>query len=881
MKRASSGESSGMPRAPRDPAVEGFAHPAAGTARIVPVLAGDHLLSVNPVDGSEIALRPPGGAPGDQDWPEPPRRRTDAERAAHDRAGQPPVPAGPAAPPVALVERDEIRERLTGLLRRGRSVRLAGPPGSGRTALLDLVAQDCAGLAPDGVIRLNGAGRTATDLLYALYTTVYRTDRYRPDRAELLTHVAGIGAVVVLDDLETGGPALDDLLDSAPECAFLVAARPADDPSADDTRGPLADHIELEGLSRAGALRLLTGLVGRELTEDERNWAGDLWFESEGLPLRFVQAGALLRQYDALRADTGTGAGAAGDPDDDAAEDASPFEAPANRSVRLPTLGQGAAPAALLASRLSESARETLRFAVALGGEVPHQAHLPALIGDTHADTALGELTGCGLLSPAGSRYRLAPGALDQLKEKGYGADGTDPVRAGARAHTAAGHYAWWTAHPSVTAERVAVETDAVLATLSALLTDRVPGHISTAVRLARAAAPVFAAGLQWTAWESALRMGSEAARIAGEVAEEAYFHHELGVLALCTERLGRARAELEASIALRGALADKNGTVAGRRALALVTDRETRAAGPAALTAAPEPRAIGPGGPAKPQLVPVPVTAAVPPPLADPMPDEPPAPLEAWPEVRSDDHPPLAVPSRPPLSIGGGAAISEPLTVPQPVIDMAQTPGFGDERPGKPGGRRPGRRLGVLLGARRNLVAAGAGAVIVAALGTFLTIAPASDDKAPTTRVGTGESTTEDGTREEPPQTTDTAPEDPPGTVDPTRSASRVPTEPSASREAPESPRPTRSTAPQDPAPTRSTPSRPSRPGSTAPTSRPPSSSAPASSKPPSPSTPASSKPPTVSQSPPQAESAPVASGTSTSSAPAPQPEPGADDSP
>ncbi|MFE0427343.1 ATP-binding protein, partial [Streptomyces sp. NPDC058953] len=536
---------------------------------------------------SEIALRPPGGAPDDQDWPEPPRRRTDAERAAHDRAGRPPVPAGPAAAPVPLVERDEVRERLTGLLRRGRSIRLTGPAGSGRSALLDLVAQDCAALAPDGVIRLGGAGRTPADPLYALYAAVHRTDRYRPDRAELLTRVAGIGAVVIVDDLESGGPALDDLLDAAPECAFLVASAPDAAPAGTDARGPgsVFEEVELDGLTRAGALELLTGLVGRELTEDERNWAGDLWFESEGLPLRFVQAGALLRQNDAL-------GGAPGGADETAeAEDASPFEKPRSRPVRLPTLAQGAAPAALLASRLGESARETLRFAVALGGEVPHQAHLPALIGDTHADTALGELIGCGLLSPAGPRYRLAPGALDQLKDEGYGADGAGPVDAGARAHTVAQHYAWWTAHPSVGAERVAVEADAVLAALAALLTDRVPGHISTAVRLARAAAPVFAAGLHWTAWESALRMGSEAARIAGEVAEEAYFHHELGVLALCTERLGRARAELEASIALRGALADKNGTVAGRRALALVTDRESRAAGPAALAAAPEPR--------------------------------------------------------------------------------------------------------------------------------------------------------------------------------------------------------------------------------------------------------------------------------------------------
>ncbi|MEK8172627.1 hypothetical protein NKH77_36035 [Streptomyces sp. M19] len=40
----------------------------------------------------------------------------------------------------------------------------------------------------------------------------------------------------------------------------------------------------------------------RPLSEDETDWAADLWFESDGLPLRFVQAAALLRQRDAERA---------------------------------------------------------------------------------------------------------------------------------------------------------------------------------------------------------------------------------------------------------------------------------------------------------------------------------------------------------------------------------------------------------------------------------------------------------------------------------------------------------------------------------------------------------------------------------------------------
>ncbi len=76
-----------------------------------------------------------------------------------------------------------------------------------------------------------------------------------------------------------------------------------------------------------------------------------------------------------------------------------PYDPAEGDEVPLPSLGEAAAPAPLLASRLSASARATLRFAVALGGEVPHQAHLPALVGDTHADAALGELVSCGLVS--------------------------------------------------------------------------------------------------------------------------------------------------------------------------------------------------------------------------------------------------------------------------------------------------------------------------------------------------------------------------------------------------------------------------------------------------------------------------------------------------
>ncbi|MER5727060.1 ATP-binding protein [Streptomyces sp. NPDC002138] len=524
--------------------------PVVGPARVVRLAVGDYLLTVNPVDGSEIEARRPGDAEG-----EGPQRRDKASRDALDAAGRPPAPPGAPLAVLPLLEREEERERLARLLGRGRSVRLTGPSGSGRTVLLDAVAEDCADLAPDGVVRLSGHRQTPTELLYALYSVVYApSERFpeRPARAELLQLVGQIGAVVLLDDLDFGGAALEELLRATPECAWLLAATP-DTPAPSD-RSHL-EEIFLGGLGRAACTELLEIAVGRPLTELESAWAGDLRFASEGLALRFVQAGGLLRRRDELNAEDADG------------EEPGVFEERSRDAaqVPLPTLAEGAAPAELLASRVSESARAALRFACALDGEMPHPAHLPALVGDTHADAAVAELLACGLLTAAGSRYRLAAGVARQLAESGFGASG--------EALTAARHYAWWTGHASVTPERVAAEGDAVLAALAG-------ADVVAAVLLARTAAPAFAASLHWGAWERVLRAGAEAARTAGEVAEQAYFHHELGVLALCGGRLDRARAELETSNGLRGALADKRGTVAGRRALALVTDRE--AAGPA-----------------------------------------------------------------------------------------------------------------------------------------------------------------------------------------------------------------------------------------------------------------------------------------------------------
>ncbi|MFI9259940.1 ATP-binding protein [Streptomyces sioyaensis] len=696
-------EEHGEQDGPAEPPAPAFGGPQAGsrgTARVVRLVSGPYLVTVNPVDGSEIEPCPPGEVPAA------PGKLDQEERAAAARAAAPPLPPGPpvsAGQQAVLEERTEDTERLVRLLSRGRSVRVTGPSGSGRTRLLDAVADACGDLAPDGVIRLSGYHRNTTDLLYALFAAVHRAPQHRPDRAEMLRMVGGIGGIVVLDDLEFGGAALDELLAATPECAFLLAATP-------DVAAPSAgSHVEevfLGGLGRGGCVRMLERAVDRPLTDDEEAWAADLWFESEGLPLRFVQAAALLKQRDRMLAGPGAlddGYGlfpAEADTDEPAAG------AGEHPEVPLPSLGEAAAPAPLLASRLSEAARETLRIAVALGGELPHQAHLPALTEDTRADAALGELLACGLITPVAGHYRLAATVQDQLAADGY-AEG-----AAARAHTVAQHYAWWAGHPSVTPERAAAESDVALAAMGVLTGSREGGHTSAAVLLARTAAPAFAAALHWSAWERSLRHGQEAARLAGEVAEEAYFHHELGVLALCTGNLDKARAELEASIGLRGVLSDRNGAVAGRRALALVTDSSRAAAAAAATTTLPQ----TPGAAAARKAKSPAGTPAIGIPAAKPR------------TPRAEETAATIV--------ARSSSSAAAATTAVPVSGTA-------------GGKR-------LFGkARRNVVAAGAGALLAAVLGTVVTIGMPSGDADHDDKVST-EQSTDDGAA------TDTPEEDP-----------------------------------------------------------------------------------------------------------------------
>ncbi len=79
-------------RPPRESLTSDFAQHAPVPARTVQLVSGDFLLTVNPVDGSEIEPCPPA------ERPDPPVKLTEAERAEVERAATPPVPLARRSP---------------------------------------------------------------------------------------------------------------------------------------------------------------------------------------------------------------------------------------------------------------------------------------------------------------------------------------------------------------------------------------------------------------------------------------------------------------------------------------------------------------------------------------------------------------------------------------------------------------------------------------------------------------------------------------------------------------------------------------------------------------------------------------------------------------
>ncbi|MFI6316105.1 choice-of-anchor D domain-containing protein [Nonomuraea sp. NPDC050556] len=257
----------------------------------------------------------------------------------------------------AFVGRTRELAVLRAALAPGAVVTLAGPPGSGRTAVLRELAHNASGEDfPDGVVCLDGSG----DLLFDLFQVFYATDRpYRPSPHELAWYLAGLRALVLVDDAELPRAHQDRLLHDLPGLALVLATTVPDTGGIVVTLPPLGAH---------DAAELFAARLGRRLDDRENAAAAAAWRDVGGHPAALAAAAEHLR---------------AGEP------------------------GSGPRHVATVFHRLPPPQRDVLALLAAL--EVPVAAdHLSAALG-TACHEALWALMERGLVDGGPLRFRATP----------------------------------------------------------------------------------------------------------------------------------------------------------------------------------------------------------------------------------------------------------------------------------------------------------------------------------------------------------------------------------------------------------------------------------------------------------------------------------------
>ncbi|MEU1313101.1 ATP-binding protein [Streptomyces cinnamoneus] len=405
-----------------------------------------------------------------------------------------------------------------------RPIEFHAPCGSGKTTLLQGVAADAGRHGVPAVI-LRAGDDDARELLQRVFAAFYACDPPMvPTPEQRAEALAGVNAVVLLDDATGGFEQVGPLIDDLPGCVFVLGT-PA------PALGRHGVSRSLPGLSEAAARDLVARELGKPLTEltGSEQWAVTRFVEAvEGRPLRLRQGAALVREGE------------------------STFDELTEYVRRDPqTLDR------LALDALAEHERRVLAvLALAAGALLPGDL-LTVMCDVDGAVEALRKLRRRGLAEERDDRFGLPVCRADSYRPALFGYLNLS--------HAVHELGSWLGARDPDGEET----EDAVMAALSVIGFVAERREWTAVIRVVRAIQPILALKGRWEAWNHVLAEGIEAARAVGDQASEALFTNQQGLLAFCGDRLDAARNCFEKARDLWDRLGDEDGSAVARHNLA------------------------------------------------------------------------------------------------------------------------------------------------------------------------------------------------------------------------------------------------------------------------------------------------------------------------
>ena len=450
--------------------------------------------------------------------------------------GEQPVPRPRSTPVIlrprrgCLIGREAEVDRTTAALRAEAVVQVHGPVGVGKTVLLNHLAHQ---LGPadfaDGVVYFRARNHPVSDLLQFLFDAFYDCDvPFKPTDGELCHYLQPLKAFVVLDDVDLAREDVQEVLNTAPGCVFLLSSEECC--VWGDGRA-----LALRGLPEAVAVELVERELGRDLLPEERTATSALCTAVDGHPLRLLQSASLVRDGErSLQAVV-----------DEARS--TPSEIASDRVMAL----------------LSEPKRRVLGVLAVLGGAGLHADHLARVADISDTAPLLRSLVGYGLVQGEDGRYsmtvRISPETAQSLECATWG-------RRLARYFTGLGERA---DDDGRHARDLSEESAALLAILA--WAERQSLWLEV-LRLGRAIEPSLAWARRWGAWEQVLQRTRDSAEALGDHSALAWSLHQLGTRALCLEKADQARQLLTRALELRESIGDRDGASVTRQNLEALT---------------------------------------------------------------------------------------------------------------------------------------------------------------------------------------------------------------------------------------------------------------------------------------------------------------------